>query len=829
MAIAIAGPTPWATPTARAVSSPVAHWKLDDGSGLAATDHIGTADGTLADGAAWLTSNAAVGTGAVRFDGINDRITVPSSAAIEPIEALITFWVRGAPGDEPAAGEVLLEKGAFGCDGPSYGFYVATNAIRFSFRTPNGEQLNTTVTEAEAKVDLWDGSWHLLAARAHRNGQTSVAATLFLDAYPPGFGAVGDILSSGSHTSAIRYTGATHSELAIGGPVDAGCGGAHFDGDVDDVRLYADPWFLYGTLMPPITTTITGIGTPTAHPGESISRTVNVAPAPRWGGVVGFNIFRNNTWDGLCCAASIDPETGDATSAITAPTAVGVYQIRAHWSGDPPYQGSEQSTTLTVVKWPSTTTLSSAPATKYPFTPITLTASVDSTSMASSIYPQGSVKFWETTSGTPVLLGTSSVYPVAPGDAGAQLTVNNFAGGTHKVLAEYIGPDAVRAGSSSVVTNIVVSKFNPTIFIGNLTGNPVDANSPFDIGAVVESAGTSYASGATMSFTRVGAGAPTCTAVPVVLGAHTRCKVPSLAVGTWQFVASYSGNANTNAKLSDTLTVNVVANTVHASGVGTAYTTFYPYKDSYKDSVAIRGTRNEPIGVTIKIYNPGGTLIKTATVAQGSGAYSYAWTGRKSDGTMYAEGKYKVVQTLKDAGGLSKAYTSYVTLSKKKLFRYTKTVTKLGSSVTAKGTLGTGTVTINTSSDFTKVYAAPDTFSWAGAGWELTLPEASVYESFYVRIYGRRTGSPGLNRIGAQRFSTCAYSTTAAWKEECFSAWVTIPVTSGTTLYYYKTANLASDYRTSGRKVRLMVMTTGGSIWVYKAQVVVHYGLLRYP
>ena len=38
---------------------------------------------------------------------------------------------------------------------------------------------------------------------------------------------------------------------------------------------------------------------------------------------------------------------------------------------------------------------------------------------------------------------------------------------------------------------------------------------------------------------------------------------------------------------SETLTVQVVATTVDASGVGVSYTTIYPYRDGYRDSVTI--------------------------------------------------------------------------------------------------------------------------------------------------------------------------------------------------------------------------------------------------
>src|SRR5262249_5475256 len=148
--------------------------------------------------------------------------------------------------------------------------------------------------------------------------------------------------------------------------------------------------------------------------------------------------------------------------------------------------------------------------------------------------------------------------------------------------------------------------------------------------------------------------------------------------------------------------LTIVPDTVHASP-SVQYTTFYPVKDSYRDTVAIRGTRDEPVSVSIKIYSPTGSLLKTASYASATTPYSYAWTGKNSGGTIYAEGKYKIVQTLKDAFGTTKVLTSYVTLSKKKLYTYTATISKLGSSVSAKGGFNGGSVTLSTASGYARL------------------------------------------------------------------------------------------------------------------------------
>jgi len=237
-----------------AVSTPVAHWKLDDGSGGTANDDVGTADGTVSGSPIWLTSGAAVGTGALRFDGVNDKVTVSSAAAIEPQELMLTLWVRGDPGSPPAAGQVIVERGDFSCAGPTYGLYVASNGIRFSMRVEDGQQLETTATQTAQHVTLWDGSWHLLAANAYflTSPHRTVIASLSIDGYPSPAGTFSTTLAEGEYTNAVKYAGASSSNLLFGGPVNAGCGGTQFKGDIDDVRIYADPHFDATSLMPAV-------------------------------------------------------------------------------------------------------------------------------------------------------------------------------------------------------------------------------------------------------------------------------------------------------------------------------------------------------------------------------------------------------------------------------------------------------------------------------------------------------------------------------------------------------------------------------------------------
>ena len=124
--------------------------------------------------------------------------------------------------------------------------------------------------------------------------------------------------------------------------------------------------------------------------------------------------------------------------------------------------------------------------------------------------------------------------------------------------------------------------------------------------------------------------------------------IPALALGTHHYVATWPGDSNSLPSQSETLTVQVVATTVDATGVGVSNTTFYPYRDGYRDTVSFRGTRLEPISVLIRVYRPTGALLLTRTIARGEGAYASVWNGRYSSGSLLPSGKYKVIQTLTD-------------------------------------------------------------------------------------------------------------------------------------------------------------------------------------
>jgi YD repeat-containing protein len=89
-------------------SSPglVAAYSFDEGSGTVAHDSVGNHDGTLKNGAAW--SAGKYGTG-VRFDGVNDLVTIPASSDLNfSGNFTLEAWVR--PDEARAWGAVITKE-----------------------------------------------------------------------------------------------------------------------------------------------------------------------------------------------------------------------------------------------------------------------------------------------------------------------------------------------------------------------------------------------------------------------------------------------------------------------------------------------------------------------------------------------------------------------------------------------------------------------------------------------------------------------------------------------------------------------------------------------
>jgi hypothetical protein len=535
--------------------------------------------------------------------------------------------------------------------------------------------------------------------------------------------------------------------------------------------------------------------------------------------VAGTLWFETSTDGGATWAAIIavpSPVDGVWRAAENAPTEAQSREIRAHfYPTDPAYaESASLSMTQVITRYPSMVDGLAAwdgdmcstiirPGT----TPVLLLAHLalyDVGSKADIVFEDASDTGW-TTLGTGTWISNEL----------SRLTIEGLSEGIHTIRATY-GGDA-RYDPSSATMTVEVAKGTPSVVV--VGPDQVQANRSF-----ILSAGVSPGQGCTQP-TGVVSVYEGANLVATLAAPGAEVPMPPLPVGSHTFTATYDGDQNFLAATSAPFMLTITLDIVEATDAGVSYRTFYPYRDNYRDTVAIRGKRAEPITVAIRVYSPTGKVVKSATVAAGTGAYSLTWNGRNRSGAILTAGKYKVVQKLVDAFGTRKTVTSYVTLSRKRLYYSTASVTKRGSSYSVKGTYGSGKILISTSGGYAKLVVRDGNWSnWAAVGYQFTLPAATVYKSLAFQVYmqGRWWSAP--NSIKLQNFSTCPLAA-GDWDEGCFDHAGRLG--ADTSAKTWLSTRGSPTRNRSGRIVRGLASALAGTFYIYKARVKVTYGILR--
>lgn len=228
-----------------------------------------------------------------------------------------------------------------------------------------------------------------------------------------------------------------------------------------------------------------------------------------------------------------------------------------------------------------------------------------------------------------------------------------------------------------------------------------------------------------------------------------------IGVGTHTVTAVYGGDdwygAYSNASMEIEVTPDVA---LVVSGVGVATSTFYPYKDGYRDTVGLRGNLLEPSTVAIRVYSPTNKLVRSFTVSLRSGAYSAAWNGRTSSGTLLPAAKYKVVQTVRDVVGHSRTFTAYTTLSNKRLVWKSATITRYGDAFSVSDYSDFGWVWPHSCSMYRCVNIYGNIYdSWAYVGYRFTLPTAVKYGTLTFKVLGKPRTGRGVPYMSFWNFS----------------------------------------------------------------------------
>lgn len=403
----------------------------------------------------------------------------------------------------------------------------------------------------------------------------------------------------------------------------------------------------------------------------------------------------------------------------------------------------------------------------------------------------GDVIFWDNAVevATVTLSGGQASWTM-PADAAA---------GNHDIRAQYQGDGTYAASEDNQVIAVGPRPVAVTIAVSgprDATGQWAQRGDVLTVTATVSDAGTTGSlavSGGTVQVKVDGVVKGTIT-LPATSVDLATAEWP---VGNPAISATYDPGVATDHEpgTSPYHVVNLLANTVDATGLPPSPSTFYPYRDGYLDVTRIRGTRAERASVSIAIYNSAGKRVRLLAVSSGISPWSVAWNGRTSTGVQVAAGRYTIRQTVRDSLGATKRLpATYVTVSSKRIYTHTVTLRK------------------------TLAQRSAGSPSKGWVGWSFTLPSAAVYKKLVFGVYGK-SGSVPLSVFGPHDKRYCGWT---AWDVSCINPVGTIPLSKA---WGNKTGNVT--YNRSGRSVKMYAVALNYTTSVTYARVIVTYGVLK--
>jgi len=230
--------------------------------------------------------------------------------------------------------------------------------------------------------------------------------------------------------------------------------------------------------------------------------------------------------DVVLCSATVTDGTATCTTSVLP---VGTDSVVVAYSGDNTFGPSSTTTTVTVSKGTTHTTVVSGHNPSTAGTTVAFTATVTSVAPATGT-PTGKVEFLD--GSTPVAsCGGSTGTALSGGRAVCDITFPNI--GTYDIVADYLGSASFDSSNATPVAQ-VVDRGASTI-TATVSPNPV-SGSPVTITATVTPGATG-----TVTFTGPG-GTVYCTS-PIVNGRAT-CVTSQLPAGTVTVTVAYPGNAS---------------------------------------------------------------------------------------------------------------------------------------------------------------------------------------------------------------------------------------------------------------------------------------------
>jgi len=208
----------------------VAHWKLDEGTGTATADSVGSSDGTLTAGAAWETANAVSGN-AVNFAGDVGRRVVPNpegtgllnNHAAHSVEA----WVYRTA-DNANRDHIFAEGGS------THGYQLSVfpaaegDMVHYSIRSSSNLD-EVTVAETLIPLNEWT---HVVATYDGAAG----AMYLYINGQEEGSLLTGVPASIGDPSLGWRIGGSNEADVQNGNTTNLALDS--FNGIIDEVIVY---------------------------------------------------------------------------------------------------------------------------------------------------------------------------------------------------------------------------------------------------------------------------------------------------------------------------------------------------------------------------------------------------------------------------------------------------------------------------------------------------------------------------------------------------------------------------------------------------------------
>lgn len=203
----------------------LAYWPLDEGSGKVAHDVSGNGhDGTLDNGPKWV-GESKIGTGALSFDGADDRVSIGSFDVVGGDGITIACWFKASNLDTPGNDPRLVSK-AIGGDNEAHWFMLSSSReggikiLRFRLRTDGVTGEKKAHPDGTIELDVWihaAATWDGTTMRIYRNG-----------------------VEVGNMPKAGKLDVDASVNMAIGNQPD-GAENRPFNGIIDDVAIWNRP------------------------------------------------------------------------------------------------------------------------------------------------------------------------------------------------------------------------------------------------------------------------------------------------------------------------------------------------------------------------------------------------------------------------------------------------------------------------------------------------------------------------------------------------------------------------------------------------------------